>query len=338
MPDTILITGPSLAPAAVAVLSEAGFEPVYLPPYADAETLRAVVTARRPVGIIARMGRIEASIFEAAPQLRVVSKHGVGVDTIDLEAASAHRIPVLVATGANAVSVAEHSMALLFAVAKRVVALDRGLRQGLWEKPDFKGRELAGSRMGLVAFGAIAQQTARLAKAFDIKVAAYDPFSEASVFDNLGVERADSLEALLRESDIISLHCPLTDRTRGLINRETLSLMRDEAILINTARGGLIDEPALLEALNSGRIAGAGLDTFAQEPPAADNPLFASDRVVLTPHIGGVTTAANARVGVEAAQGIVDYLAGRALPAGRIVNSKHLSGDAPAPQLAGDRQ
>ena len=337
MASTILITGPSLAPAAVAVLSGAGYEPVYLPPYADADVLRSYVTEHQPVAIISRMGRLEASIFEIAPQLRIVSKHGVGVDNIDLDAASAQNVPVIVASGANAISVAEHAMALLFAVAKRVVPLDRGLREGRWEKPDFKGRELAGSTMGLIAFGAIAQHTARLAKAFDMSIIAYDPFASDDAFGRCGVARAASLDALLKQCDIVSLHCPLTEQTRGLINRQTLSVMREDAILINTARGGLIDEAALIEALNADQIAGAGLDTFAKEPPAADHPFFASDRVVLTPHIGGVTTAANARVGVEAAQGIVDYLAGRPLPASRIVNRAQLSKLA-SPQLAGDLQ
>ncbi|MCP8882410.1 hydroxyacid dehydrogenase [Devosia sp. XJ19-1] len=335
MGKTILITGPSLAPAAVAVLSEAGYEPVYLPPYADAAVLMSHVVEHRPVAIISRMGRIEASIFEVAPQLRIVSKHGVGVDNIDIDAASAHDVPVIVASGANAVSVAEHAMALLFAVAKRVVPLDRSLREGRWEKPNFKGRELSGSTMGLVAFGAIAQHTARLAKAFDMSIIAYDPFAADETFTRCGVQRASSLEDLLRQCDVISLHCPMTEQTRGLINHETLSLMREDAILINTARGGLIDEPALVKALDAGQIAGAGLDTFATEPPAADHPFFASDRVVLTPHIGGVTAAANVRVGVEAAQGIVDYLAGRPLAASRIVNRAQLSKLA-QPQFAGE--
>lgn len=325
MPETILITGPHLAPAAVDVLQGAGYEPVYLPPYADAPALLGAVEAQKPVGIIARMGRIDGVVFDAAPQLRVISKHGVGVDSIDVDAASSHGIPVLVATGANAVSVAEHAMALLFAVAKRLVSLDHGLRNGRWEKPEYRGRELAGSTMGLVAFGAIAQQTARLAKAFDIEVRAYDPFREAKVFESVGVVREATLEGLLSTCDFVSLHCPLTPETRNLINAETIALMRPDAILINTARGGLIDEQALADALAVGRIAGAGLDTFAQEPPAKDHPFFASDRVVLTPHIGGVTAAANARVGVEAAQGIVDFLAGRPVDADRIVNRARLS-------------
>lgn len=328
MPETILITGPHLAPAAVDVLEEAGYRPVYLPPYADAPTLLRAVEIEKPVGIIARIGRIDGSVFDAAPQLRVISKHGVGVDTIDVDAASTHGIPVLVATGANAISVAEHTMALLFAVAKRLVSLDRGLRSGRWEKPEYKGRELAGSTMGLVAFGAIAQQTARIAKALGIQVRAYDPFREESVFETAGVARDETLEGLVRACDIVSLHCPLTPQTRHLINAESISWMRPDAILVNTARGGLIDEAALVEALASGRIAGAGLDTFAQEPPPADHPFFSSDHVVLTPHIGGVTAAANARVGVEAAQGVVDYLTGRPLEPGRVINRDRLFHDA----------
>lgn len=325
MSQTILVTGPHLAPAAVAVLRAAGYEPAYLPPYADTAALLSALEAQKPVGMIVRMGRIDGAVLDAAPQLRVISKHGVGVDTIDVDAASSHDIPVLVATGANAVSVAEHTMALLLAVAKRLVLLDRGLRSGRWEKPQYIGRELAGSTMGLVGFGAIAQQTARLARIFDLEVRAYDPFREANVFEGAGVVREETLKGLLGNSDIVSLHCPLTRDTRGLINAESIALMRPDAILINTARGGLVDEGALAEALAAGRIAGAGIDSFAQEPPPKDHPFFSSNSVVLTPHIGGVTAAANARVGIEAAQGIVDFLSGRPIKADRIVNRARLS-------------
>ena len=142
MSDKVLVTGPSLAPAAVKLLEAAGLEPVYVPAYAQGEGLIEAVRAARPVAILSRMGRIDAAVFEAAPDLRVISKHGVGVDNINIDLASAHGVPVLVATGANAVSVAEHAMALLFAVAKKIVPLDSGLRAGRWEKPGFKGREL----------------------------------------------------------------------------------------------------------------------------------------------------------------------------------------------------
>ncbi|WP_096785366.1 hydroxyacid dehydrogenase [Rhodobacter sp. CZR27] len=325
MSDKVLITGPSLAPAAVAVLEAAGLAPAYVPPYSAGDGLVDAVRAASPVGIISRMGRIDAAVFEAAPRLRVIAKHGVGVDNIDLQQASAHGVPVLVATGANAVSVAEHAMALLFAVAKRIVALDGGLRAGRWEKPGFRGRELAGSSLGLVAFGAIARQTAVYARAFGMDVMAYDPFCPSETVAAAGVTAVKDLDDLVARCDILSLHSPLTPETRNMIDARRLSLMKPDAILINTARGGLIDEGALAAALAEGRIAGAGLDTFAQEPPAADHPFWREPRLVMTPHIGGVTEAANARVGIEAAQGIVDLLSGRPVPSARIVNRAALA-------------
>lgn len=325
MSDTVLITGPSLAPDAVAVLEAAGLTPVYVPAYSQGDGLTEAVRRTRPVGIISRMGRLDAPVFEAAPGLRVISKHGVGVDNINVDLASRRGVPVLVATGANAVSVAEHAMALLFAVAKRLVPLAAGLRAGRWEKPGFKGRELAGSSIGLVAFGAIARQTAVFAKAFGMEVLAYDPFASDAIFAETGVMRIDSLDDLVARCDVISLHSPLTPETRAMIDARRLALMKPQAILINTARGGLIDEAALAEALAQGHIAGAGLDTFAQEPPPADHPFFSEPRLALTPHIGGVTEAANTRVGVEAAHGIVDILAGRPVPTARIINATALA-------------
>lgn len=326
MSENILVTGPSLAPEADAVLRTAGYNPVYLPPYTEGAGLLAIAAETRPVGLLVRMGRIDEALFAAAPELRVISKHGVGVDNIDLDAASRRNIPVVVASGANAVSVAEHAIALLLAVAKKIVPLDRSLRDGRWDKPGFQGRELAGSTLGLVAFGAIAQHTARFAKVFGMTVCAYDPFAPAALFDREGVTRVDDLDALLRQSDIVSLHSPLTPETRNLINAERLAHMKPDAIIVNTARGGLIDEDALLAALRADRLAGAGLDTFAREPADPNHPFWSEPRLVVTPHIGGVTKAANLRVGTEAAQAIVDHLAGKELPKSRIVNLNKLSG------------
>lgn len=325
MSDKVLITGPSLAPAAVELLENAGLTPAYVPPYSSGNGLLDAVKAADPVGIISRMGRIDAPVLDAAPRLRVISKHGVGVDNIDTGEAARRGIPVLVATGANAVSVAEHALALMFAVAKSLIPLDRSLREGRWEKPGFKGRELAGSTLGLVAFGAIARQTARFASAFNMTIVAYDPFCPAEAFAEEGVRQIDDLDELLSMSDVISLHSPLTPETRNLINADRLALMKPHAIIVNTARGGLIDETALAASLAEGRIAGAGLDTFAQEPPPADHPFWTEPRLVMTPHIGGVTVAANARVGAEAAQGIIDLLAGRQVPAPRIINRAALA-------------
>lgn len=320
MPSTILVTGPSLVDDAVRLLIEAGHTPVYVPPYSGGDALLQAVRQANPVGIISRMGRLDTATFDAAPSLRVVSKHGVGVDNIDLDAAASRGIPVLVASGANAVSVAEHAMALLLAVVKQVVPLDRSLREGRWEKPGFQGRELAGSTLGLVGFGAIARQTAAFARAFGLRLQAYDPFAPAESFANDGVERVTELDLLLATSDIVSLHCPLTLATRHLLNAASLPRMKPGAVVINTARGGLIDEAALIAALRSDHLAGAGLDSFEQEPPGPDHPFWSDLRIVATPHIGGVTAEANARVGIEAAQGVIDVLAGRDVPPSRIVN------------------
>lgn len=324
MTENILITGPSLAPDAASVLTAAGYTPVYVPAYTGGDGLIDVVRSANPVGILARMGRIDAAVFDAAPKLRVISKHGAGVDNIDVDAATLRRIPVLNAAGANAVSVAEQAIALLLGVAKQVIPLDRSIREGRWEKSGFQGRELAGSVVGLVAFGAIARQTARFAKGLGMTVQAYDPFTPAEVFAAEGVSQVDDLDKLFATSDVISLHCPLTPATARLVNVERLALMGPDAIIINTARGGLIDEDALAAALAEGRIFGAGLDTFAQEPPPPEHPFWREPRLVLSPHIGGVTAAANIRVGVEAARGIVDYLAGRPIPETRIVNRAKL--------------
>jgi D-3-phosphoglycerate dehydrogenase / 2-oxoglutarate reductase len=320
----VMVTGPSLAGDAVAILEAAGLSPQFVDAYSSGEELVAAVRRTDPVAIISRMGKIDGQVLNAAPNLKVISKHGVGVDNIDLQLASEKEIAVLIASGANAVSVAEHAMALLLAVVKRLPALDAGVREGRWEKPGFSGRELAGSTLGLIAFGAIARQFAKYAQAFDVEVIAYDPYCPADEFVQADVRRVGGLDELLSQSDVVSLHCPLTVETRHLINAERIALLKRDAILINTARGGLIDEQALVAALDAGRIAGAGLDTFAEEPPPRHHPFWSQRNLVMTPHIGGVTRAANARVGQQAAQGVVDYLAGKELRRCHIVNADKL--------------
>ncbi|SUB02408.1 D-3-phosphoglycerate dehydrogenase [Pannonibacter phragmitetus] len=324
MKRTILVTGPDLDPSAKKLLAEFGYEAVHTPPYADSGVISEYLKSSGAVGIVSRMGRIDESVMAGAPHLRVISKHGVGVDNIDLEAAARRGIPVLVAAGANAVSVAEHAIALLLAVVKRILPLDAGLRAGRWEKPGFAGREIAGATMGLFAMGAIAQATGRMAQGLGMKVIGYDPYADDSVFETLGAERCTSFEDMLSRSDILSLHSPLTEQTRNILDASAIARMPGGSYVINTARGGLIDETALLEAIQSGHLAGAGLDTFAVEPPRADHPFFAEPRIVLTPHIGGVTREAGARVGVEAVSGIFQVLAGEPVPPSRIANRKLL--------------
>lgn len=323
--QNILITGPAINEQAVKLAEANGCSLVYVPPYTNEEDLVRIVADADPVGVIVRMGRFGAAAIDAAPSLRVISKHGVGVDNIDLDAASRRDIPVVVATGANAPSVAEHAIALLLATVKRILPLDSGLRAGRWEKPGFSGKELAGMTLGLVGFGAIARHTASLAKAFGIDVRACDPFSDTAAFAGAGVARVDNVEELLATCQIVSLHCPLTPQTRNLLDEKRLGLMQAGSYVINTARGGLIDEQALLRAIASGRIAGAGLDTFQTEPPSPDHPFWQEPRIVVTPHIGGVTKEANVRVGVDAVEGVLAVLDGRGPGRERIVNFRSLA-------------
>ena len=266
----------------------------------------------------------------------LLRQHGVGVDNIDLAAAADRGIPVLVATGANAISVGEHAIALMLATVKRLLPLDTGLRAGRWEKPGFAGRELAGATLGLMGMGAIAQATGSMARGLGLNIVGYDPFAPDSAFEAQSATRCSSFEELLELSDVLSLHCPLNDQTRRILNADAIARMPAGSYVVNTARGGLIDETALLEAVRSGHLAGAGLDTFAIEPPANDHPFFAEPRIVMTPHIGGVTRQANARVGVEAVKGILDLLAGNPLPADRIANRKLLDAAKAAPAKVED--
>jgi D-3-phosphoglycerate dehydrogenase len=324
-----LVTGPAINDKAAQVAVSRGYTVAYVPPYTGEDDLVRIVSELDPVGVIVRMGRFGAAAIDAAPSLRVLSKHGVGVDNIDVDAASRRDIPVVVAAGANALSVAEHAMALIFATVKRIVPLDSGLRAGRWEKPGFSGKELAGMTVGLVGFGAIARQTAAFAKSLGMKVRAYDPFADGKAFTDAGVARETEIDDLMRGCEIISLHCPLTPDTRNLLDDRRLGLLKPGSYVINTGRGGLIDEDALLRAIESGHLAGAGLDTFQTEPPAADHPFWNHREIVVTPHIGGVTQEANVRVGVDAVEGVLAVVEGRPLGRERIVNLRALA-NAPA--------
>ncbi len=320
MSKTILVTGPDLDPSAEKLVVDSGYQTIHTPPYADSNVISEHLRTSDAVAIVSRLGRLDESVMEAAPQLRVISKHGVGVDNIDLAAAARRGIPVLVATGANAVSVAEHAIALLLTVVKRILPLDAGLREGRWEKPGYLGRELAGATLGFMGMGAIAQATARIAKGFNLDLIGYDPYAKDAVFDGLGVRRCATFEDLLENSNILSLHCPLNDQTRAILNAATIETMPKGSYVINTARGGLIDEAALLAAVRSEHLAGAGLDSFATEPPTPDHPFWSEPRIVVTPHIGGVTREASARVGVEAVRGILQVLDGKPVAPERIAN------------------
>src|SRR6188768_2689361 len=221
-----------------------------------------------PVAIIVRYSKVGAAAMDAAPSLKVISKHGSGTDTIDKVAAQARGIQVVAAVGANAAAVAEQAMALLLACAKSVVKLNDRMHHGHWDKATHKSVELAGRTVGVIGLGAIGRRFARMATAMDMRVVGYDPYAQ-DLPDS--IERVE-LPSLFAQADAISLHCPLTEENRNLLDAKTLALCKRGVIVVNTGRGGLIDEAALLEALASGQVAMAGLDAFAQEPTPQAHP------------------------------------------------------------------
>lgn len=298
----ILVTAADIAPQAVALLD--GFDIVYAGKTPDEATLAALCEQHQPVAIIVRYGRITPKIIHASKKLRVISKHGSGIDTIDSDTAKSLGIAVRAATAVNADAVAEHTWALLLASAKSVTQLNARMHEGHWDKSVHKSLELKGRTLGLVGLGAIGQRVAAVGNAMGLKVIGYDPYARAAP---AGVAMVD-LPALLRQSDIVSLHCPLTADNRRMINRDSLAQMKDGAILINTARGGLVDEAAVRDALVSGKLRAAGLDSFDSEPPPADHLLRNAPNLVMSPHIGGVTSDAYMNMGIAAAKNIIDAL------------------------------
>lgn len=320
----ILITGPELHPAATKVIQERGYEAIYVPPYTPPEKLIAMVSEHDPSGILVRMGQITEEVINACSSLKAISKHGVGVDNIDLSAASKRGIPVINAVGANAKSVAEHGITLMLMAIKKSLVLDSSIREGKWIKPQFTGTEVSGKTLGLVGFGTIARHMGKIAFGLEMNVHAYDPFVADETFAELGITREKDIESILKVADVVSLHCPLTKETIQLINEERINLMKPGAVIVNTARGGLIDEAALEKALIEGRISAAGLDTFAVEPPPVDHPFFKLSNIIVSPHVGGVTDEAAARVGVDAVLGIIQILENEGVNPMRIVNKKDL--------------
>jgi len=299
-----LVTGNDLASQALALLND--YEVIYAGKAPTDDDIVALCRRHDPVAIIVRYGKVGAAAMAAAPSLKVISKHGSGTDTIDKTAAAQRGIRVVAAAGANAAAVAEHALALLLACAKSVTALNARMHAGHWDKATHKSVELEGRTVGLVGLGAIGLRFARMANAMGLRVLGFDPYAK----DLPAYVQPVDLATIWRESDAISLHCPLTTDNAGLLNAQTLAACRKGVIIVNTARGGLIDEAALLEAVRSGQVASAGLDSFASEPVKAPHPFHGEARITLSPHVGGVTTDAYVKMGVGAAQNALAVLNG----------------------------
>ncbi|MBJ9676301.1 NAD(P)-dependent oxidoreductase [Burkholderia gladioli] len=300
----ILVTGADLAPQAAALLGD--YEVVYAGKTPQPDELIALARQHNPVAIIVRYGSVTAPMMDAAPALKVISKHGSGTDTIDKAAAAERKIEVTAAVGANAAAVAEQSLALTLACAKSLVKLNERMHAGHWDKATHKSIELSGRTIGLIGLGAIGRKFARMVDALDMRVLGFDPFAR----DLPGHIVPADLDTIWREADVISFHCPLTADNRNLLNAGTLAKCKKGVIVINTARGGLIDEPALLAAIQSGQVGMAGLDSFAVEPFVVPHIFQGEPRIVLSPHIGGVTSDAYVNMGVAAAKNALAVLNG----------------------------
>jgi D-3-phosphoglycerate dehydrogenase len=260
-------------------------------------------------GVIVRSGtRLTAELLADPGRLRAIVRAGVGVDNIDVAAATRAGIVVMNTPGGNTVSTAEHTITMLMALARHIAAADASIRQGRWERGKFVGAQLAGKTLGIVGLGRIGREVARRAAGLDMKVVGYDPFMAPDKAAQLGIESVPDLHSLLPRCDFLTVHTPLTDETRDLIGARELAMLRPQARVLNCARGGIIHEEALAEALRSGKLAGAALDVFVQEPPASDHPLLKLPNVVVTPHLGASTVEAQVSVAREAAQLLVDFL------------------------------
>ena len=295
----IIITGADLAPPAIELLHD--YELVFAGKAPQEPDVIALCQQFNPVGVIVRYGKFTAEMMDAAPALKVISKHGSGIDTIDKVAAENRGIKVVAAVGANAAAVAEHALSSLLACAKSTIYLNERMHSGHWDKASFKTIELNGKTVGLVGLGAIGQKFAKMCDALGMKVIGFDPYAK-----NLPayIELVE-LKDIWNRSDAISFHCPLTADNKNILNKDSLKQCKKGVMIINTARGGLIDEASLLEAIESGQVSMAALDSFAIEPMSALHPFHGNPKMILSPHIGGVTSDAYINMGVGAAKNLL---------------------------------
>ncbi len=303
MSFVVTCLGGAIAEEGVLLLERSGASVRATDPYPSHQDAIAALQDA-DAAIVRLIDLVDEEMMTASSRLKVISKHGVGTNDIDVAAAARLSIPVTIAAGTNAHSVAEHTLGLILTLAKDFQNQDRHIRAGIWDKKLYRGRELRGQTLGLVGFGHIARLVSAMAQAIGMHVLAYDPHAPADAFGV--VEPVRDLGRLLTRSDFISLHCPLTPETWGLIGAKEFQAMKPTAVLINTARGEIVDEPALVAALESGRIAGAGLDSFATEPPDPANRLWQQANTIFTPHVAGVTLDAMRAMSVLVAETVID--------------------------------
>jgi D-3-phosphoglycerate dehydrogenase/(S)-sulfolactate dehydrogenase len=302
-----VLVSDDLSQEAVQILRKAGLEvdvKVGLKP----EELEAIIGQYDALAVRSAT-KVTPKVLEKAARLKVVGRAGVGVDNVDLDAATRRGVVVMNTPGGSSTTVAELALALVLSLSRHVAAATASVKAGKWEKKKFQGHELAGKTLGVVGIGNIGSVLVDRALALKMRVLAYDPFISADAAQKLGVELV-GLDTLWGQSDVVSLHVPLTEQTRNLVNAGVLATMKKGAILVNCARGGIVDERALAEALASGHLGGAAMDVFEKEPPPADHPLFRFDNFVCTPHIGASTEEAQSAVAVAIAEQLAAFLNG----------------------------
>jgi D-3-phosphoglycerate dehydrogenase / 2-oxoglutarate reductase len=305
MAPRVLISD-ALSPAAVQIFKDRGVEVDFQPKLgADKEKLAAAIGGFDGLAIRSAT-KVTPKILEQARNLKVIGRAGIGVDNVDIPAATAKGIIVMNTPFGNSITTAEHAITLMLALARQIPQADASTQAGKWEKNKFMGVEITGKTLGVIGAGNIGSIVVERAHGLKMKVIAYDPFLSPERALDIGVEKVD-LDELLRRADFITLHTPLTEKTKNIIDAAALAKMRKGVRIVNCARGGLVDEQALREALDSGKVAGAAFDVFTQEP-ATDNPLFGHPNVVCTPHLGAATTEAQENVALQIAEQMSDYL------------------------------
>jgi D-3-phosphoglycerate dehydrogenase / 2-oxoglutarate reductase len=324
----VVLLAEKLAPSAVALLGDnveirhvdGTDRPALLAAIADADAL-----------LVRSATKVDAEALAASSRLKVVARAGVGLDNVDVPAATARGVMVVNAPTSNIVSAAEHAIALLLSAARHIPAADASLRQGQWKRTSYTGVELNGKTVGIVGLGKIGQLVAQRLAAFGVTLIAYDPYIAPARAAQLGIELL-GLEDLLRSADAISIHLPKTPETLGLIGKDQLALTKPGVLIVNAARGGLVDEDALAEAVRSGHVGGAGIDVFVSEP-ATSSPLFELEQIVVTPHLGASTEEAQDRAGTDVARSVQLALAGEFVPDAVNVQVGGVVGEEVAPWL-----
>jgi D-3-phosphoglycerate dehydrogenase len=320
----ILITAPTLADRAMAML-DALEATVFTIPDGAPDSLIYDIAAREQIdGIIVRIGEIDATVIDASANLRVLSKNGIGVDNVDVAHATRKGIPVVNGRNSNSQSVAEHALGMMIALMKDFRRLDNSVRNGNWEKATYQGIELQGKHVGLIGFGGNGRALAKLLLPFGVRISAYDPYLEDDAFFE-GITRAATLDDFVADIDILSIHCPRTQETENMVDAARFAQMKSSAYLVNCARGGIVDETALVAALQFGDIAAAGIDVFDVEAPPKDHPLWQLSNVLLSPHIAGVTHESFERMGTMAVENAYKILNGEPIDPDCVVNPEALA-------------